>query len=291
MDVNMLFINKGIIPPPMDYNPNVTAWLVYNESAPLPDPPVFYELGNSDFFDDADYVPLDEEPLLGPVDHQIIFETNSANISGISRFIINNSTYLMQDVPSLYTALTTGDDNSDPTVYGHANPYVIKHNDVVEVVINNLNSNLHPWHLHGHQFQLLDRPDPNWGTFNGTFRPGFPHASPARRDTVMVQDNSWAVFRFRADNPGVWPLHCHVELHVSSGFTASIIEAPDALLAQNLTIPADHIAACKAYPMDYAGNAAGNIDQPLNVTGANNAVPLMDYGSMYPPGTPPMAKR
>ena len=41
MDVNMLFINKGIIPPPKDYNTNATAWLVYDENAPLPDPPVF----------------------------------------------------------------------------------------------------------------------------------------------------------------------------------------------------------------------------------------------------------
>jgi iron transport multicopper oxidase len=90
MDVNMLFINKGIIPPPLDYNPNATAWFVYNESAPLPDPPVFHVLGNANFWDDADYEPLDETPLFGPVDHQIVLDINSANISGISRFVINN---------------------------------------------------------------------------------------------------------------------------------------------------------------------------------------------------------
>lgn len=84
MDVNMLFLDKGQLPP-LDYNTNVTGWLVYNDSAPLPPPPVFHSLENSDFFDDIDYVPLDLEPVLQPVDHRIILETNSANITGISR--------------------------------------------------------------------------------------------------------------------------------------------------------------------------------------------------------------
>lgn len=249
MDVNMLFINKGIIPPPADYNTNVTGWLVYNESAPLPPPPVFHSLGNPNFFDDLDYVPLDEEPLLEPVDHQFVLNTNSANVSGISRFTVNNYTYVGQKVPSFYTSITTGNYASNPAVYGQVNPIIVKQGEIVEIVINNLNTNLHPWHMHGHQFQVLDRPGPEYGVFNGTFRPGFPHASPIRRDTFMLQDSSWGVIRFRADNPGVWLLHCHIEFHVASGFVATIIEAPEVLELQNYTIPQDHIDACKAYPM------------------------------------------
>ncbi|KAF2670525.1 hypothetical protein BT63DRAFT_432740 [Microthyrium microscopicum] len=290
MDVNMLFINKGIIPPPMNYNTNVTGWLVYNESAPLPDPPVFYSLGNANFFDDLDYVPLDEEPLLEPVDHQIVLDTNSVNISGISRFEINNYTYLPAKVPSFYSAITTGNYSSDPEVYGHVNPIVVKKGEIIEIVINNLNTNLHPWHMHGHQFQVLDRPDPMFGKFNGTFRTGYPHAAPVRRDTFMLQDQSWGVIRFKADNPGVWLLHCHIEAHTSSGFVATIIEAPEELAQTNFRIPQDHIDACKTYPMKYFGNAAGNI-APTNLTGANVDVPSYDYGAMYPPGTPPPFKR
>jgi iron transport multicopper oxidase len=101
----------------------------------------------------------------------------------------------------------------------------------------------------------------------------------------MVADQSWAVIRFRADNPGVWPLHCHIELHVNSGFTATMIEAREAL--HGLTTPEDHIAACKAFPMEYEGNAAGNTVHPLDLEGGNMEVPLFDYRSMYPPGTPP----
>lgn len=86
MDVNMLFINKGLLPPP-GYNTNVTGWLVYNESAPLPDPPVLYSLDNSDFYDDLNYVPLSRDPVLEPVDHQIIMDTVAANMSGVSRYV------------------------------------------------------------------------------------------------------------------------------------------------------------------------------------------------------------
>jgi iron transport multicopper oxidase len=289
MDVNMLFINKGVIPPPLDYNTNVTGWLVYNESAPLPDPPVFYSLGNANFFDDLDYEPLDEEPLLEPVDHQIILDTNSANISGISRFTINNYTYLNQKVPSFYTAITTGNESSNPDTYGAVNPIVVKHGEIVEIVINNLNTNLHPWHMHGHKFQVLDRPDPNYGRFNGTYRPGYPHKSPVKRDTFMLQDNSWGVIRFRADNPGVWLLHCHIELHTTSGFTVTIIEAPEVLTKTYHNIPQDHIDACKAYPMEFFGNAAGN-SNPKNLTGAVTQVESSEWGSMYPPGTPAQYK-
>lgn len=86
MDVNMLFINKGMLPP-KGYNTNVTGWLVYNDSAPLPPAPYLYELSNDDFYDDINYVPLDRQPVLGPVDHQIIMNTAAANESGISRYV------------------------------------------------------------------------------------------------------------------------------------------------------------------------------------------------------------
>lgn len=84
LDANMLFLNKGLRPPP-EYNFNVTGWLVYNDSAPLPPAPDIHVLENDVFFDDINYVPLDHQPVLEPVNHQIILDTAAANISGISR--------------------------------------------------------------------------------------------------------------------------------------------------------------------------------------------------------------
>ncbi|KAI9745431.1 MAG: hypothetical protein M1818_000965 [Claussenomyces sp. TS43310] len=263
MDVNMLFINKGIFPPPSDYNTNVTGWLVYNETADLPPPPVLHELSNADFYDDINYIPLDREPVLEPVDHRIVLDTTSSNITGISRFTINNSTYIGQSVPTLYSALTVGENySSNPLVYGQVNPFVVKHNEIVEIVINNLNTNLHPWHLHGHQFQVLERTLPKTGTWPGSY--SNYSQTPVRRDTIMIQNNAYGVIRFKADNP--------------DKFTPTIIEAPELLATSGLTVPKDHLAACHAYPMKTRGNAAGNLANPLNLTGAIVGIPSNDRG-------------
>lgn len=125
------------------------------------------------------------------------------------------------------------------------NPYVVQYNDVVEIILNNNQGNLHPWHLHGHAFQVLERTPPDSGPFPGHY--GNYSRTPARRDTIMLQPNAYTVIRFRADNPGVWLWHCHIELHVVSGLSASIIEAPEKLPHLGMTVPHDHRDVCNAY--------------------------------------------
>lgn len=264
MDINMMFFyeNRTI---PDGFNPNATAWLVYDESLPLPPPPVIYEL--DDFVDDVTFVPYDREPLLEPVDHQIILHTNHIVENGVSRFAVNGNSYKPQQVPTLYTALTVGPKYySNPEVYGEVNPFVVKHNDVVEIVINNYQGNLHPWHLHGHQFQVLQRTDINGGYFDGYF--ANISSTPSKRDTLMVQNYGHAVIRFRANNPGVWLLHCHIEWHVEAGLVATIIEAPDQV--QDLYRSVQDIRICDAYGSPSSGNAAGN--RGLNLWGENDYV-------------------
>lgn len=57
----------------------------------------------------------------------------------------NNITYITQKVPTLATALTVGKDATDPRVYGvNANPFVLKHNNIIELVINNIDGGAHP---------------------------------------------------------------------------------------------------------------------------------------------------
>ena len=262
LDVNMLFPPNGI-PNIPGWNGNTTAWLVYDEAKPLPPQLTFYEF---DFFDDVALTPYDRAPLLEPVDRRITMSLQNASIDGITRFTINDITYLPQKVPSLYTALSVGNYSTDPAVYGvNANPFVLNYGEIIELVINNQHENLHPMHLHGHQYQVLERSYPDTGQFPGTYMANVS-ATPIRRDTIMLNRNSWSVWRFRADNPGVWLFHCHIEYHISSGLMATMVEAPDRLQG-NLTIPADHIQACKHYGMAYQGNAAGNTQNPLDLNG------------------------
>lgn len=70
----------------------------------------------------------------------------------------------------------------------------------------------HPFHLHGHAFQVVGRGQlaiTNSETF--PVRYGFDYSvlspldslvNPLRRDTVTVPGNGYAILRFVADNPG-----------------------------------------------------------------------------------------
>lgn len=67
----------------------------------------------------------------------------------------------------------------------------------------------------------------------------------------------------------IWLFHCHIEWHVASGLTATMVEAPEELQA-NLKIPEDHLQACKSQNIATAGNAAGRTDDLLNLDGATH---------------------
>ena len=37
--------------------------------------------------------------------------------------------------------------------------------------------------------------------------------NPPQKDTIPVPDGGFAVLRFKANNPGVWLIHCHMAWH------------------------------------------------------------------------------
>ncbi|KAG4220106.1 hypothetical protein PC116_g31415, partial [Phytophthora cactorum] len=100
-------------------------------------------------------------------------------------------------------------------------------------------------------------------------------ATPMRRDTLVLFPTGYIVLRFRADNPGVWLFHCHIEWHVASGLrprltphptVATFVEAP-LDLQKTLTLPKDHLDACAADNIPTTGNAAANTADFLDLTG------------------------
>lgn len=98
-----------------------------------------------------------------------------------------------------------------------------------------------------------------------------------RRDTFMVNPSANFVIRFKADNPGVWLFHCHIDWHLATGLAATMIEAP--LELQNtLQVPENHYDACRAAQRPYAGNAAGNTQDVLDLKGQNESVKPLPSG-------------
>ncbi|KAF7815488.1 L-ascorbate oxidase-like [Senna tora] len=99
--------------------------------------------------------------------------------------------------------------------------YKFEFNQVVDVILQNANgfakntSIIHPWHLHGHDFWVL-------GYGEGKFKDGddeklFNLKNPPLRNSVVVFPYGWTALRFRANNPGVWSFHCHMEPHFVTG--------------------------------------------------------------------------
>lgn len=169
-------------------------------------------------------------------------------------------------MPTLYTALTTGTSATNVAVYGeNTNAFVLKKGEVVEIVLNNDDPGKHPFHLHGHNFQTVARSEENMGFYANNV--SFPKV-PMRRDVFMVRPNGNIVLRFKADNPGVWLFHCHIEWHVDSGLVATMIEAPEEI-QKMISVPDDHYKACKDGNVPTEGNAAANTKDYLDLKGAN----------------------
>ncbi|KAF9765377.1 hypothetical protein IL306_002321, partial [Fusarium sp. DS 682] len=234
---------------PDDLNWNVTGWLVYDEEKPLPKPAVVDEF---DPYDDMDLVPYDEMTRLPEPSRSIELDVIMDNLrDGANYAFFNNITYRAPKVPTLYIALTSGKQATDPQIYGtYTHSFVLEKDEIVQLVINNRDDGRHPFHLHGHHFQVLFRSDDDAGDFDGSV--DFAE-TPMRRDTVVVNGNGNVVLRFKADNPD-----------------------PLALQA-SLKLPQSHLDACKAGGIPTVGNAAGNTDL-LDLTGENVPPPRLPEG-------------
>lgn len=277
---------------PPDLNPNVTGWLVYDVRRPLPTPALLpggaFDADGPLFLDDAAaLVPHDNMPLLGDPDVSVELNVNmQTRRDGANYAFFNNITYRRPTVPTLYTVLSANVTNAtgeggpdDARIYGtYTQTTVIPRKDlIVQLVVNNLDVGRHPFHLHGHNFQIAYRSAANAGTFDPTANASLLTSSkastPIRRDTLLIYPSGFAVLRFRADNPGVWLFHCHIEWHLSTGLVATFVEAPTDLRrqysssAESSPLPADHLAACAAGGVPTAGNAAGNTVNFLDLSG------------------------
>lgn len=138
----------------------------------------------------------------------------------------------------------------------------IDHGDVIQLIFTNMGVGkgfAHSIHLHGHTFYVLKVgygsydnqtgqlvaengdidcrggtsrkssycTDATWSdsSWLGGNLPGLELQKAVRKDTIIVPSGGYAVVRFVANNPGVWLLHCHNELHANDGMTIMINES------------------------------------------------------------------
>lgn len=102
----------------------------------------------------------------------------------------------------------------------------------------------------------------------GTYNPSHPPATvnpqnPQRRDTAILPPSGYLVVQIDADNPGVWPFHCHIAWHVSAGLYINVIERPD--LVEGFQIPQNVKDTCMAWDQYTKSNVVDQIDSGLRV--------------------------
>jgi iron transport multicopper oxidase len=275
---------------PSDLQLNNTNWLQYNADAAHPLANITVDVASDLIpFDDITLIPYDRMPLLPSPDYEIELAVNMGILgNGDPYAFLDNITYTAPKVPTLFSVMSSGNQSTNSIVYGEfTHPLILEHNDVVQVVLNNNDGGSHPFHIHGHAFQMIARAPSYGATFydylNGDPVPYDPqnHTDfpeyPARRDVFVLPPQGYFVIRFVADNPGVWFFHCHIDWHMSQGLGLLVIEAPS-LIQERLSIPQQHYDVCKAAGIPFEGNAAANTINFLDLSSQNKQPPFLPGG-------------
>ncbi|KAH3694162.1 uncharacterized protein LOC127861637 [Dreissena polymorpha] len=135
--------------------------------------------------------------------------------------------------------------------------------DTIQMVLMNMGMGKgwsHPIHMHGHSFYVLKMGYGNYNSSTGAIQgdnsdidcrgpvtdpkksfcnnatwsdaawlngrvPRLELNNPPRKDTIIVPTGGYVVIRIKADNPGLWNMHCHIELHSMDGMLMLLNES------------------------------------------------------------------
>ncbi|XP_042475440.1 laccase-5-like [Macadamia integrifolia] len=123
--------------------------------------------------------------------------------------------------------------------------YKLKYGSRVQLVLQGTSiftAENHPIHIHGYDFYILAQ---GFGNFNPkTDTSKFNLVDPPLRNTVGVPVKGWAVIRFVADNPGVWLMHCHLDVHLNWGLGMAFLVENGIGELQSLEPPPADLPLC-----------------------------------------------
>jgi FtsP/CotA-like multicopper oxidase with cupredoxin domain len=94
----------------------------------------------------------------------------------------------------------------------------VKPNQRVRIRFVNESMMFHPFHLHGHTFQVMTADARSReATADARSREAPANAPKARKDTVLVPPKQTVEVDFDTSNPGRWISHCHNTYHLEAG--------------------------------------------------------------------------
>ncbi|XP_010534627.1 PREDICTED: laccase-5 [Tarenaya hassleriana] len=123
--------------------------------------------------------------------------------------------------------------------------YKLKFGSRVQIVLQDtsiVTPENHPIHLHGYDFYILAEGFGNFNPKKDTKK--FNLVDPPLRNTAAVPVNGWTVIRFVADNPGVWIMHCHLDVHINWGLAMAFLVDNGVGALQSLEPPPADLPVC-----------------------------------------------
>ena len=210
----------------------------------------------------TDAIPLCKIPIEEPAITQTINFDFGSNGTNFVWFVDNSSYRGDYNAPTLFSAK---DGKFDFDEGYNVYDFSAAGNGSVRIeLINHSLFGGHPMHLHGHDFHVLAE---GYGTWDGTVT---NPENTVRRDVQFLQNAqnttdgivpAYMVLQYVQDNPGVWPLHCHLAWHVSAGLFMQVLERKDEIATQDFD--ADVFELCNTWDAYTAGNPPNQIDSGL----------------------------
>ncbi|KAK6940096.1 Multicopper oxidase, N-terminal [Dillenia turbinata] len=175
---------------------------------------------------------------------------NHPEMDILQAYYLGKEGYFTTDFPT--TPLHVYNFTMDPmlgdyvTTTQGTNVTVLEFNSTVEIVFQGTNvlnaSENHPMHLHGYSFYFVGSDFGNYSIKDDPKK--YNLVDPPEVNTIGVPKNGWAAIRFRADNPGVWFMHCHLERHSSWGMGTVFIVKNGTTSSTSMRRPPHYLNPC-----------------------------------------------
>ncbi|GMF48169.1 unnamed protein product [Phytophthora fragariaefolia] len=182
-----------------------------------------------------DFVPADPVALPIKPEYRTYMRSGINVTLGTGIVSIDGGEFYSLVVPDEPPLLSIASGVSAVDLPATANARAIGYGDHVEVVLMNDVLEQHPFHLHSHVAWVV-------GSGHASAKDVYSNNLHALKlEGVMVRDVytvppctinekaqcvdvGYVVLRFKADNPGLWMMHCHIEWHMSVGMGMIYIE-------------------------------------------------------------------
>ncbi|XP_008231141.1 PREDICTED: L-ascorbate oxidase-like [Prunus mume] len=221
----------------LNYHPNSASKLP--ASSP-PVTPLWNDYNHSKSFTNKIFASMGSPKPPRNYDRRITLLNTQNKLNGYTKWAINNVSLTLPPTPylgSIKNGLRNAFNQENPpesfsndydVMKPPVNPntttgngvYMLGMNTTVDVILQNANalsanvSEIHPWHLHGHDFWILGYGE---GKFSTKDEKKLNLKNPPLRNTAVIFPYGWTALRFVADNPGAWAFHCHIEPHLHMG--------------------------------------------------------------------------